>query len=107
MSRLRSGNTPAERKAARWTVDTSFKYTDCTHKRLLSTSPETYFHSGKAFDDGSIDVIVVDTTREQKHEELLESIVSVMQSGAGQTDTPKCSIHDKAFYLARMFFKEV
>ena len=112
VSRLRSGYTSSERKAARWTNDASFRYTDCTHDRLLSTSPETYFHKGKPFREGSADILVVDSGTEQSFDRFLEKIISSMGVELGNpgnsatVEIPARTLNDKPLYLARQFFRE-
>ena len=111
MSRLRSGHSPNERKSARWTTDTTFRYTKCTHERLLSTSPETYFHEGKPYDSGSIDFVIVDTSSKQDYNDFLQNIVDVLGSAP---ETPSQSaadgnvaLDDKALHIARQLFREM
>lgn len=118
ISRLRSGYTALERKCARWTPDASFRYTDCTRERLLSHSPETYFHKGEPFREGSVDVLIVDSSaKEQDYESMLARIVDAMGIEAGRADegikgaqssglAEGRSLNDKALYLARQFFRE-
>lgn len=121
VSRLRSGYTPAERKAARWTPDGSFKNTECAHKRLLSSSPEAYFHKGQPFTSGSIDILVVDCVAEQNFEGFLRRVIVAMgvessssvegaeavKDVSGLIGGPsRTSLNDRALYLARQFFRE-
>lgn len=103
----------ADRKAARWTNDASFRYTECAHNRLLSTSPETYFHKGEPFRKGSADLLVIDCGIEQDFEKFLSKIViamgvegtqAVVEEGA--IVEPVRSLNDKALYMARQFFRE-
>ena len=121
VSRLRSGYTPAERKAARWTPDGSFKNTECAHKRLLSSSPEAYFHQGQPFASGSTDILLVDCAIEQNFDKFLRRIVDAMGVESSSSvegaeavkdvsdligGPSRTSLNDRALYLARQFFRE-
>jgi hypothetical protein len=114
ISRLRSGYNATDRKSARWTIESSFHYTDKTHERLLSTSPECYFRKGKPFSDPSLDVLLIDIGNSQDYEKFLLKIASKccsqseaenVSSAAGKSGQ-ETRILDRAWYLARHMFRE-
>lgn len=111
---MRSGYNAIDRRNARWTTESTFHYTEKTHERLLSTSPETYFHKGKPFADPSLDVLVIDTGSEQNFEKFLMDIASRMSSVVASKQTSAIAasaergpILDRALYLGRHMFREV
>lgn len=107
MSRLRSGHSSFERRSAKWTVDTSFRYNECTRSKLLSSSPETYFHKGKYFQDASTDILVIDTSASQNYGAFIDRIADVLSAGENFPESNGMpSLNDKALYLARQFFRE-
>lgn len=112
---MRSGYNATDRRSARWTTESTFHYTEKTHERLLSTSPETYFHQGKPFADPSLDVLVIDTGSEQNFEKFLMDIAGRMSSVVVSQRTSAIvedsaeggPILDRALYLGRHMFREV
>ena len=105
MSRLRSGNTPIQRKNAKWTCETSFTHTDCTHKRLLSSSPEVGFRQGVPFSD-SIDVLCIDTGSTQDYDVFIKKVIGLLQGVEGSNALMNRDLHDKAYIVARQMFRE-
>lgn len=105
VSRLRTGNTPIARKQARWTPDASFRYNECTRERLLSTSPETYFHAGKPF-DGSVEVLVIDTAQTQCFQGFMRRIVGRLGLQVNGEEKADNGLNDKATFIARQMFRE-
>lgn len=108
VSRLRSGYNATDRRNARWTIESTFHYTDKTHEKLLSTSPEAYFHHGKPFGDPSLDVLVIDTSSEQNFESFLMNVACRL----GSADQGEADCHqegpllDRALYFGRHMFRE-
>lgn len=116
VSRLRSGYNASDRRSARWTTESTFHYTDKTHERLLSTSPETYYHNGKPFSDPTLDVLVIDSGPEQNFEVFLAAIADKLASIADDeervrsclsTSEPERPLLDRALFLGRHMFREV
>ncbi|GAA5867512.1 hypothetical protein JCM1840_002532 [Sporobolomyces johnsonii] len=60
LNKVRSGLTPIERKAARWTTSTYFPLDTVLSSLLRSSSPETRFHSAPYSD--SMDCLILDAS---------------------------------------------
>jgi hypothetical protein len=115
ITRLRSGYNANDRRSARWTTESSFHFNDTTHKRLLSTSPETCFHQGQPFSDPTQDVLIIDASAEQSFDKFLAGVASCFTSGPdahGERASRSAVLEeqapllDRALYLGRSMFRE-
>ncbi|GAA5940278.1 hypothetical protein JCM1841_003586 [Sporobolomyces salmonicolor] len=60
LNKVRSGLTPIERKAARWTISTHFPLDTVLSSLLRSSSPETRFHAAPYSD--SVECLILDAS---------------------------------------------
>lgn len=105
MTRLRSGNSPHERKSARWTPDSEFRYSECTHRKLLSTSPETVFRKGQPFSD-SVDLLLVDCGIAQDYSRFIDGVCAILRAEADHSAVAEPPLDDAALQAARCMFRE-